>query len=386
MWHIHCRAKLIARLIRIRSAALQNSEAKDMTSCTELSLSLTAALHDGDLEQSQTEQPLVRRLFQDVLHLVQYLCTIVLILQGCSTAPHVLIIPSATETSQNIAYRTGDYEKTLGAITSVMITDLKLPAIQGSVTFYSSQASYEAGVMREAQEDLERLREQLGPRGDQLNAETVLLAAKRSAVNSVAQTMYKKVLVNEWRFSKTPRSEQLRILAHELTHLVQKEMVDGRLILLDQWLAEGFAEWVGYKVTDILAVEAIAKSRETALDLIATAKSYQTFPSLQQLVLNSDWITWSRTLGRPATYSQAFIAVDYLIEQKGLAVVIRYFGLFKKLNDHKRNFAAAFGEPISSFDDKFTRHLEALLMKRSQAQNLSDLRRTVLVRADRVIK
>ena len=334
-----------------------------MTSCTELSLSLTAALHDGDLEQSQTGQTLVRRLLQDVLHLVQYLCTIVLILQGCSSAPHVLIIPSATETIQEIAYRTGDYEKTLGAITSVMITELKLPAIQGSVTFYSSQASYEAGVMQEAQEDLERLREQLGPRGDQLNGETVLLAAKRSAVNSVAQTMYKKVLVNEWRFSKAPRSEQLRILAHELTHLVQKEMVDGRLILLDQWLAEGFADWVGYKVADTLAVESIAKSRETALGFIATAKSFQTLPSLRQLAMNSDWITWSRTLGAPATYGQAFFAVDYLIEQKGLPVVIEYFRLFRKINDHNRNFATAFGESISSFDDRFRNHLDTLLIQ-----------------------
>lgn len=205
-------------------------------------------------------------------------------------------------------------------------------------------------------------------------------------MSSAALAMYRQVLVNEWTFAKTPALEQLRTLAHELTHVVQKEMVDGRLVLLDQWLAEGFAEWVGYKVADILAVEAIAKSRETALDLIATAKSYQTFPSLQQLALNSDWITWSRTLGRTATYSQAFIAVDYLIEQKGVPAMIQYFRLFRKINDHNRNFATAFGEPIPSFDDRFTRHLEALLMNRSRAQNLSDLRRKISVRADRVIK
>ena len=355
-------------------------------SYTELSHSLTAALHNANLKQSNAAQALVRHLCRDIRHLVRYLGTTLLIIQGCAAGPRVLTIPSATGAIRNIDYQPGDYEKTLAAITSVMATDLKLPFIHGVVTFYPSQASYEAGVMRATEEDLVRVREQLGPRGNQLNREAVLLAAKRSAVSSAALAMYRQVLVNEWTFAKTPASQQLRTLAHELTHVVQKEMVDGRLVLLDQWLAEGFAEWVGYKVADILAVEAIAKSRETALDLIATAKSYQTFPSLQQLVLNSDWITWSRTLGRPATYSQAFIAVDYLIEQKGLAVVIRYFALFKKLNDHKRNFAAAFGEPISSFDDKFTRHLEALLMKRSQAQNLSDLRRTVLVGADRVIK
>jgi hypothetical protein len=171
------------------------------------------------------------------------------------------------------------------------------------------------------------------------------------------------VLVNEWKLSKTPRSEHVRILAHELTHLVQKEMVNYRLILFDQWLAEGFGDWVGYNVADRLAVESMAKGRETTLGLIATAKSYQTFPSLQQLAMNSDWITWLRTLGHTATYGQAFIAVDYLIGQKGLAAVIQYFRLFAKIDDHNWNFTTAFGESIAAFDKRFTNHLEALLAK-----------------------
>jgi hypothetical protein len=330
---------------------------------TELSLFLTPALHDADFKQSNTEQPLVLRFYQDLRHLAYYLCTFLVILQGCTTVPRVLIIPASIETSWKIDYQPDDYDKTLAAITSVMITDLKLPALHGSVTFYSSQASFEAGVMQEAQEDLERLRQQLGPRANQLSGETVLFGAKRSAVTSVALAMYKKVLVNEWRFSKTPRSEQLRILAHELTHLVQKQMVDYRLILFDQWLAEGFAEWVGYKVADSLAVESIAKGRETVLGFIATARSYQTFPSLGQLAMNSDWTTWARTLGPPATYGQAFIAVDYLIEQKGLPTIIEYFRLFGNINDHNHNFASAFGESMSSFDNRFTNYLKALLMK-----------------------
>ena len=334
-----------------------------MKRCTESSLCLTPAVHDANLKQSNTGQPSVLRFYRDAGHLGQYLCTVVLILQGCATGPRVLTIPSTTETIRTVQYQPGDYEKMLAAITSVMVTELKLPAIHGSVTFYSSQASFEAGVMQEAQEDLERLRQQLGPRANQLNGETVLFGAKRSAVSSVALAMYKKVLVNEWRFSKTPRSEQLRILAHELTHLVQKQVVDYRLILFDQWLAEGFAEWVGYKVADSLAVESMAKGRETALGFIAAAKSYQTFPGLGQLAMNSDWITWARTLGAPATYGQAFIAADYLIEQKGLSTVMEYFRLFRKINDHNRNFAIAFGESISSFDGRFTNHLEALMMK-----------------------
>lgn len=325
-------------------------------------LSLTAGLHDAVLKRSNTQRTFLH-LRRSLRHLVQYLCSFVLIFQGCSTGPLVLTIPSDTDAVHKTTYQSGDYEKILAAITSVMLTDLKLPIIHGSVTFYSSQASYEAGVTQEAQEDLARLRQQLGPRSNQLNGEAFLLAAKQLAVSSVAQARYKKVLVDEWRFSKTPQSEQLRILTHELTHLVQKEMFDYRVILLDQWLAEGFAEWVGYKVADALALEPMAKGRETALGFIATAKSYQTFPSLEQLRMNSEWITWLRTLGHSATYGQAFIAVDYLIEQKGLSPVIEYFRLFGKINDRNRNFATAFGESISSFDDRFMNHLEGLLIK-----------------------
>jgi hypothetical protein len=132
-------------------------------------------------------------------------------------------------------------------------------------------------------------------------------------------------------------------------------------------LREGFAEWVGYKVSDTFAAQTFSKSRDRVLDSIATAKSYQTFPSLTQLARNSEWLTWSKTLGRAASYGQALIAVDLLIEQKGLGAVVEYFRLFGKLNNRERNFTMAFGEPISGFEPKFTKHLQMLLEKRSRS-------------------
>jgi hypothetical protein len=66
-------------------------------------------------------------------------------------------------------------------------------------------------------------------------------------------------------------------------------------------------------------------------------------------------------LGRPATYGQAFIAVDYLIQERGLSAVIEYFRLFKKLNNRERYFVTAFGESVSTFDGRFSEHLKVLL-------------------------
>ena len=161
--------------------------------------------------------------------------------------------------------------------------------------------------------------------------------------------MYKKVLVNEWRVGKYSWPEWIRVIAHELTHTTQQELVEGRPSASDQWLREGFAEWVGYKVADTFGAQAFSVSRKYALDYIVTAKSSQTFPSLAQLARHRDWTTWSRTLGRAATYRQAFIAVDFLVEQKGLSAMIEYFRLFKKMNNRERNFVAAFGESVAIF-------------------------------------
>jgi hypothetical protein len=41
--------------------------------------------------------------------------------------------------------------------------------------------------------------------------------------------------------------------------------------------------------------------------------------------------------------------------------------LFGKLNNRERNFTTAFGEPISGFEGKFTKHLHRLLEKRSRS-------------------
>jgi hypothetical protein len=283
---------------------------------------------------------------------------------GCASAPQVLTIPSVTDTAKPPPYGTKDYGAALAAIMSVMVRDLKLPPIDdGSVTLYPSQASYEAGVVAQSAENLERLRKQLGPRAKQMKGAESVLAATTMAVGSNGVGMYKRVLINEWRVAKFPWSEWVRLLAHELTHTADRELVDGHPAASDQWLREGFAEWVGYKVVDTFGAQGFSDSRKHALDLILTATSYQTFPGLGQLARNSDWITWSRTLGRAATYGQAFIAVDYLIEEKGLPAVIEYFRLFKKLNNRERNFATAFGESLTVFDGRFSKHLQVLLGK-----------------------
>lgn len=288
-------------------------------------------------------------------------------LPGCASAPKVVQIPTLVEPVQpNISRTSGDAE-ILAAIVSVMVRNLGLPAANGTVTFYPNGTALESALIAEYEKDFGQLERQLGSkekgRFQATQTDSIALAARQRATSAVAVGMYKRVLVNDLTFVRYPWSERVRVLAHELTHTVEKDLVDGRLISADLWLVEGFAEWVAYKVLDALDIESFAKGREQAIDVAAKARQYQTFPSLTQLVTGAEWLTWARALGREATYGQALMAVDFLIEQKGLPAVVEYFRLFTKLNDRERNFVTAFGEPVAAFEGEFTQHLQTLLGK-----------------------
>jgi hypothetical protein len=288
-------------------------------------------------------------------------------LPGCASAPRIVQIPTVVEPVRPTIYRTSDYPQTLAAIVFVMTRDLKLPAADGTVTFYPNSMVLESALVTEYEKDFEQLERQLGPKEKErfqaTKTENIALAARQRATTAVAVGMYKRVLVNELILVRYPWSERIRVLAHELTHTVEKNLVDGQLMSADLWLVEGFAEWVAYKVLDALDIESFAQGRKQAIDVTVKARQYQTFPSLTQLVTGTEWLTWARTLGREATYGQALLAVDFLIEQKSLSAVVEYFRLFGKLNNRERNFVTAFGEPVSAFEEEFSQHLQVLLGK-----------------------
>jgi hypothetical protein len=288
-------------------------------------------------------------------------------LPGCALAPRVVQIPTSLEPVRPAISGTADYPQTLAAIVSVMAGDLKLPPADGTVNFYPNSIVLESALIAEYEKDFEQLERQLGPKEKErfqaTKTETIALAARQEATTAVAVGMHKRVLVNELIFVRYPWSERIRVLAHELTHTVEKGIVDGRLMSADLWLVEGFAEWVAYKVLDALDIESFAKGREQAIDVAAKARQYQTFPLLTQLVTGTEWQIWARTLGREATYGQALLAVDFLIDQKSLPAVVEYFRLFGKLNNRERNFVTAFGEPVAKFEGEFSKHLQMLLGK-----------------------
>jgi len=290
-----------------------------------------------------------------------------ILLHGCVSAQRVFPLSAVSNTIRPSSANLNDYPEAIAAIVSIVTGEIGLPAPDGTVTLYSNWMALELALLSELQKDAELMEKQLDAKAREKfragREERLALQARQLATTAPAVAMHKRIFINELLMVKSSWYERTRLLAHEMAHVVEKGLLDGRAAAPGRWIQEGFAEWVAFKVQDTLGYQSFTKSRENNVNAIARAKAFQTFPALTQLNAGDEWLTWVRTLGNEATYAQAFLAVDFLIEQKGLSAVVEYFRLFNKLNNRERNFTAASGEAMKTFEEKFDRHLRTLLGK-----------------------
>ncbi len=149
------------------------------------------------------------------------------------------------------------------------------------------------------------------------------------------------------------------LYAHELTHVSQGRLREGGRGRPAQWILEGHAEWVKFKVVDLLGYRAYAESR----DLMVRAARESTgkfFPDLPALINNAAWTEATRRLGAMATYGQAFLAIDWLVEQYGSAKLLEYLGRFALDTDPREHWRTVFPIPYRQFVDEFRAWLEGL--------------------------
>ena len=263
------------------------------------------------------------------------------LITGCVSAPRVIPISYAPGIQRPSADRIADYQDAIAAILSVMVEELKFPRIEATLILYPNIYEFESGLVTE------------------LRVEPILAAQTAKIAWAVAS--HKKVLASEWGLSRQAWHERIRVLAHEFTHTMEYALANGPGVTSDQWLLEGFADWVSYKVLEALGLDTFAKIRESQLDGVRRVRHYQTLPSLTQMVTGREFVTWTNALGREATFAQAFLAVDFLIERKGLPAVTEYFRLYGRSNNRLINFVTAFGEQVSAFEIEFSGHFQGLL-------------------------
>jgi hypothetical protein len=92
----------------------------------------------------------------------------------------------------------------------------------------------------------------------------------------------------------------------------------------------------------------------------ALGSTIKFFPDLPALANNAAWIEATRRLGAMATYGQAFLAIDWLVEQYGSAKLLEFLGRFALDVDPREHWRTVFPISYRQFVDEFRARLEGL--------------------------
>ena len=285
-------------------------------------------------------------LFRRLEKPVKQAMVIVVLLLGCflfpsmthgqHLAPISILDPSLLAGKSSA--RATDYDGTLAVLGRVLREEFGLPVSQVKLFLFPNREAFEAQLVNIVRFDPVYAREVAG-----------------WAVAVGAPDM---VLANEEALERISWSERIRVLAHELVHTVQYGLAGGRRGTSDQWLREGFADWIAYRVLESLDMGNPSFRRALLLARIkGTARRLSCAP-LSEMVTLEDF-TKSRTrVGGSAVYGQCLLAVDLLVKQHGARAVFDYFSLFKRSDDRLGNFQAVFKQNLPAFEEEYLAYLQ----------------------------
>jgi hypothetical protein len=258
---------------------------------------------------------------------------------ACATTPRQIDVVRLPSAGTPIASeRHGDYASALAAIMNAFEQALGLPRADVALVLFPNRRSFEQGLL------------ELGY--------TPALARRASSFNAIGGAQ--AVLVNGGVVSRFDRTRRVRLLSHELAHSLQYQFSGGTRGASEQWLREGFAEWVACRITAHLGLASFDSLREDLLVALAGARIGVRPAPFDNLVTFPQWVEAQRRYEAPL-YVQAFLAVELLIEMRDVRTIIRYFERFRTTDDHRRAFADAFGLDRDAFERLFMRRwLETL--------------------------
>jgi len=231
--------------------------------------------------------------------------------------------------------------ETVQSIARVMVTELHLP-VPGEVTVYvyGARESFERGLVHDAR---------VSPRRAAELSEFAIGVGKR-----------RQLLLNADGQELKGR-EAIRLMAHELTHVAQIELArgEGRG---EQWLAEGMAEWVAFRVLERWGLDTFDRRRHAAAAGIRDhAALVGARLDLETLGSPRGFTVRHLREGSLPTYQLAFLMADYLIDRDGWDRVVEYFRSFAAEPSRAENFWRAFGQTLEQFEREVLTHLKTLV-------------------------
>lgn len=265
-----------------------------------------------------------------------------LVAAGCAARvdpPRTIVLEDIRTRPVRDAMLVDDYEGALVSIGAIVERDLGLPPLQGVL--------------------------QLVPDRDALYVVLETHGADPDTARGAADTMvaigtYRTVYVNQAAFAPLNWNARIAVLAHEVAHTAQYEWSEGRRGTSDQWLREGFADWVQAHVLDSMGVLTGDGIRTRIRRFVTRPGSREQLPPLSRLANFPEWVTVSNGPASRLLYPYAFLATDFLVQRHGVDAVIQYFRLFADSDDRAANFERAFDEEWSTFNAAFRDHLAAL--------------------------
>lgn len=262
---------------------------------------------------------------------------------GCAataTWPYVVSLDDARATPVKVGAWIDSYEQALVSIAAIMRDELALPEVQAALQFYKDRAGLRAALEANG----------YGPELARQTAETMIAVAGP-----------RRVLINEASLRPLEWPHRVALLAHELTHTLQYEWGGGRRGTSEQWLREGFAEWVEVKVLEALRLTTWPQARTLAIRRLRDAGGAASLRPLTELVTFPDWVSAVSRDGEDAVYAHAMLAAELLVSRHGMDAVVRYFESFAGSGDRLDNFRRAFGQDLDAFDAAAQEALARLL-------------------------
>jgi hypothetical protein len=252
---------------------------------------------------------------------------------GCASAPREVEIVHVTDARAYAASeRSTRYARDVAAIAAAFASALQLPAIEVPVVLFPSRRSFEDGLIQAGY--------------------TPRLARTASTFDAIGGA--RAVLVNAEVVDRYDRRRRVRLLAHELVHAMQYRFGGGTRGESEQWLREGFAEWVACRVVAELRLGSFDDLREEALAPLATVRLGSAPVPLERL---STFQQWAEEQGRADSrlYAQAFLGAELLVQQHGTAALVQYFERFRTRTDRLQAFRESFGVDLRTFEGILTR-------------------------------
>jgi hypothetical protein len=265
-----------------------------------------------------------------------------LLVAGCAARadpPRTIVLEDIRERPVRQAMFVDDYESAVVSIAAIAERDLGLPKLQGVLHLVPDREAMYAVLQANGADPA---------------------TARGAADRMLAVGSNRAVYVNQAAFARLNWNARLAVLSHELAHVAQYEWSGGGRGTSDQWLREGFADWVQARVLDSMGVLRLDGTIRRNSQFISRPGRREQLPPLGRLANFPEWVAISNSPASDLLYPYAYVATEFLVQRHSLEAVIRYFQLFAESDDRFANFTRAFGEDWQAFETALSAHVAQL--------------------------